>query len=434
MTSSQTSQSSQGSSGIGTSSEDQEEVHVITETYSLRDIGGQSYYEKYFKSGRGGDSDSSPRTIKSTYTSEGRVMEPSPGLLKSCMKKSKPETSIKRGITFAENVTGGYTSSSTGEESSEDAASDDDSTTSYDEGSYDGREGSITYQCKDDEAIKQGAPGAKMFDQNIRETFELNPEVRSACETLAKYLEDSTEVQTKQLNASVNVIQQEWFKVASHKLSDCNQVEDYLSSFNEISRRCLEYVVNLQDANGNTSIHYAVSHCNFDIVSLLLDTGVVDLNKQNKAGYTATMLATLAYPQTERQQEVIQRLFSMGDVNARASKDGQTALMLAVSQGRIEMVEMLLDVGADVNAQDNEGSTAVMCACEHGHTNIVKLLLGHPDCDANIADNDNCTPLKIAMDAGHKDIGVLLYAHLNFKQSQSSPPYSQVIELPETVV
>lgn len=71
---------------------------------------------------------------------------------------------------------------------------------------------------------------------------------------------------------------------------------------------------------GNTAIHYAVSHCNFDIVSLLLDTGVIDLNKQNKAGYTATMLATLAYPQTDRQQDVIQRLFSMGDINAKASK------------------------------------------------------------------------------------------------------------------
>lgn len=63
-----------------------------------------------------------------------------------------------------------------------------------------------------------------------------------------------------------------------------------------------------------------MSHCNFDIVSLLLDTGVIDLNKQNKAGYTATMLATLAYPQTDRQQDVIQRLFSMGDINAKASK------------------------------------------------------------------------------------------------------------------
>jgi len=66
---------------------------------------------------------------------------------------------------------------------------------------------------------------------------------------------------------------------------------------------------------------------------------------------------------------------------------GQTALMLAVSHGRLEMVRMLLDAQADVNAQDDDGSTALMCATEHGYTEIVKLLLAHDDIDANMADN-----------------------------------------------
>ncbi|XP_048759693.2 uncharacterized protein LOC125669279 isoform X5 [Ostrea edulis] len=377
--------SESSSSGVDTSNEDQEEVHVITETYSLRDIGGQSYYEKYIKSA--GMEEEMAVKSRQSITDQDSMDSRSTSSLKSCMKKSKPDNGVKRGITFAETVTGGYTSSSNGEESSDENASDTESTTSYEEGSYDGREGSIVYQCKDDVTIASGAPGAMMFDQNIREIFELEPEMRESCQILAKYLEDSTEVTTKQLNASIEVIKKVWFKASSNKLSDPNQVEDYLSSFNEISKPCLKHIVNLQDDNGNTAIHYAVSHCNFDIVNLLLDTGAIDLNKQNKAGYTATMLATLAYPQTDRQQDVIQRLFSMGDVNTKAAKDGQTALMLAVGQGRKEMVQMLLDVGANVNAQDNEGSTAVMCACEHGHTDIVKILLAHPDCDASIADN-----------------------------------------------
>ena len=59
----------------------------------------------------------------------------------------------------------------TGSSSEEGASeSDEDSTTSFEEGSYDGREGDIIYQCRDDEAIAQGLPGAKMYDQNIRET------------------------------------------------------------------------------------------------------------------------------------------------------------------------------------------------------------------------------------------------------------------------
>lgn len=66
---------------------------------------------------------------------------------------------------------------------------------------------------------------------------------------------------------------------------------------------------------------------------------------------------------------------------------GQTALMLAVSHGRQEMVEALLACGADVNLQDEEGSTALMCACEHGRVETVKLLLAQPTCNISIVDS-----------------------------------------------
>lgn len=66
---------------------------------------------------------------------------------------------------------------------------------------------------------------------------------------------------------------------------------------------------------------------------------------------------------------------------------GQTALMLAVSHGRMDMVKVLLASGSDVNIQDDEGSTALMCASEHGHVDIVRVLLAQPGCDATLSDN-----------------------------------------------
>lgn len=50
-------------------------------------------------------------------------------------------------------------------------------------------------------------------------------------------------------NASLDRIKEEWFKISSAKLSEPYQVEDFMSSFNEISRRLLEYIVNIQDSN-----------------------------------------------------------------------------------------------------------------------------------------------------------------------------------------
>lgn len=65
---------------------------------------------------------------------------------------------------------------------------------------------------------------------------------------------------------------------------------------------------------------------------------------------------------------------------------GQTALMLAVSHGRLDMVRMLLEAGADINIQDEDGSTALMCAAEHGHVDIVQHFLSQSDCDSTITD------------------------------------------------
>lgn len=65
---------------------------------------------------------------------------------------------------------------------------------------------------------------------------------------------------------------------------------------------------------------------------------------------------------------------------------GQTALMLAVSHGRVDVVKALLACDADVNVQDDDGSTALMCACEHGHKEITGLLLAVPSCDISLTD------------------------------------------------
>lgn len=44
-------------------------------------------------------------------------------------------------------------------------------------------------------------------------------------------------------------------------------------AFSEVSSVLLEHVVNMTDGNGNTALHYSVSHSNFGVVELLLDTG-----------------------------------------------------------------------------------------------------------------------------------------------------------------
>jgi ankyrin repeat protein len=52
-----------------------------------------------------------------------------------------------------------------------------------------------------------------------------------------------------------------------------------------------------------------------------------------------------------------------------------TALSAAASSGHTEIVQLLLDKGANINAADLNGGTALYYADWNGHTEIVQLLL-----------------------------------------------------------
>lgn len=77
-------------------------------------------------------------------------------------------------------------------------------------------------------------------------------------------------------------------------------------------------------------MHYAVSHGNFDVVSILLDSKVCNVNQMNNAGYTCVMLVSLAKLKQAAHRTVVERLFQMADVNIRAKKVGRAALSSSI--------------------------------------------------------------------------------------------------------
>ncbi|CAJ0948785.1 unnamed protein product, partial [Mesorhabditis belari] len=267
----------------------------------------------------------------------------------------------------------------------------------------DGSEG--TYEIQE-ELIEEGTP------------FEISTPLKEAMGSLNDHLQHPGSITDETAEWALKYVQHEWLKTAAKKNSQSAHVEVVLEALKELSQTTLKTVVNMTDQNGNAALHYAVSHSNFSVVSSLLDCGHCELNLANKAGYTPVMLAALSNLDNDVERTVVHRLFQAGNVNARATQHGQTALMLAVSHGKKETTQLLLENGADVNIQDEEGSTALMCAAEHGHRELVKLLLAQPNVDAALADCDASTALTIAVENGHSDIGVLIYAHLNYARSE----------------
>ncbi len=95
------------------------------------------------------------------------------------------------------------------------------------------------------------------------------------------------------------------------------------------------------------------------------------------------------------------------NINVSNLHNQSTALMLACYYGHAEIVELLLDKEADVNAVNQFGCNALMAASHTNHREIIALLL---DRGANI---DAVTPmgltaLRIAIIAGHLEVIELL--------------------------
>ncbi|NWU64714.1 KANK4 protein, partial [Pterocles burchelli] len=324
--------------------------------------------------------------------------------LKSIMKKKgygfhAGGNGTKKNLQFV-GVNGGYETTSSEDTSCEDSPSDGDAESETERRADDlepmqekaggGSEGassgtSSQEGCEDDDVQEPSAEAAPC-SQHKADRSKPSEDFLAGCQLLSKHLSEIRTTSDKQLRHVLSTICQEWFQVSSHKSSSPEVVAEYLEALGAIQPQLLAMVVNLADRNGNTALHYSVSHSNFPIAKLLLDTGVCRLDLQNRAGYTAVMLTPLAAAETAEDMEVVMKLLKEGDVNLRAAQGGQTALMLGVSHERDDMVRALLSCQADVNLQDEEGTTALMVACRQGNTDIVRLLLAQPGCQVTLTD------------------------------------------------
>ena len=83
------------------------------------------------------------------------------------------------------------------------------------------------------------------------------------------------------------------------------------------------------------------------------------------------------------------------DVDAKDIRTGTTILMAASTLGQAEIVKLLLEWEADVNAKGNNGETALAQASYAGWPEVVKLLL-EAKADVNAKTNNGATPLMLA--------------------------------------
>ena len=164
------------------------------------------------------------------------------------------------------------------------------------------------------------------------------------------------------------------------------------------------------DAFAEKLLVIAARVANTMIIKELLKAGL-DPNTQD--GYNFKQ--PLQYAAERGNIELVQILLVAGaDINAAAADNyGRTALQTAAEQGNIELVHILLAAGADVNAAaaDIWGRTALQAAAGKGNIELVHVLLAAgADVNGAAADNYGRTALQAAAGQGNIELVHVLLA------------------------
>ncbi|KXH34917.1 hypothetical protein CSIM01_01953 [Colletotrichum simmondsii] len=153
-----------------------------------------------------------------------------------------------------------------------------------------------------------------------------------------------------------------------------------------------------------TPIHMASTNRHKGVVKLLIsgDNGGSDSNEP--------IPALLREEHVAKNQKIVKALFDEHQDDIRNPFDamGWTPLHDASYNGRIELVQWLIDEGADGRLVDDSGWTPLHAATVSGHTGVVELLLHNPRCKTGIKDNSGRTPLFYASARGHYAVLQLL--------------------------
>ena len=126
---------------------------------------------------------------------------------------------------------------------------------------------------------------------------------------------------------------------------------------------------------------------------IVADLNVTLNDKQKPSAETALRLAA-----SLGKKEIVEFLLRQGvDAHAKAKQTQNSALHLAAKNGHVRSIDLLLEHGADINARDSAGKTPLALAALQGQTKVVEVLI-KKDADVNTVNNKGNTPLIHAID------------------------------------
>ncbi|MBQ4899817.1 ankyrin repeat domain-containing protein [Paenibacillus sp. Marseille-P2973] len=167
--------------------------------------------------------------------------------------------------------------------------------------------------------------------------------------------------------------------------------------------------IDATDENGRTSAMIAVHNNQLELFHFLAEQGA-NINIRDHR-----LDNPLLYAGAEGKLDFVKAALAAGADTTVTNRFGGTALIPAADRGHVEIVrELLANSDVDVDHVNNLGWTALLEAVILGdggtsHQEIVNLLIQY-GADVNLADNDGVTPLQHAISRGYNEMAEALTA------------------------
>ena len=184
-------------------------------------------------------------------------------------------------------------------------------------------------------------------------------------------------------------------------LGVCNDWLDLLSCESNVIKAKAEFKSKILRDQENLW-HGAVTG-DFEEVKRLLSTSLLDIECEQNGIFTTPLYQASKWGH----KDLVQLLLDRGADPNNAGRCGDTPLVVAAIDGKNDIIKLLLDRGADPNTRIIGGFTPLQGASEYGHKNVVKLLLDN-GANPNISDVFGNTPQSLALRYHHKDTANIL--------------------------
>lgn len=193
--------------------------------------------------------------------------------------------------------------------------------------------------------------------------------------------------------------------------------------------------VNSADATQDTPLFHAIAMGEEDSIENLLTENDLHAEARDRDGFDALSLAA-SIPR----KHVFRMLLKDGRFSLGAGDiDGRTPLSHAAERGLwINVIQLLLSSGVEVDCRDRLGRTPLSYAAESGRYFVVLLLLRTGNVDCCSADNSGRTPVSYAAEQGETQIvrRLLLqllgteesHAVVNLKDNNGRTPLHHAVE------